>query len=187
MKRDTLMEPDTASRLEALLFVAQEPVAVNDLARGLETTARAVEEGLARLEARLEGGGLQLQRHGDRCQLVTRPGLAGDVERFLGLELTSRLSPAALETLALIAYNQPVTRASLELVRGVNCDGVLRSLLAKGLIEEVGRLETVGRPILYGTTFQFLQHFGLRGLEDLPPLPQAEGLAQLAGRAGDEA
>jgi hypothetical protein len=97
------------------------------------------------------------------------------VERFLGLDLTTRLSKPALETLAIIAYQQPVTRAQIEHVRGVNCDAVLATLLNRGLIEELGRLETAGRPIQYGTTFAFLQHFGLRGLEDMPSLqPQEE-------------
>ena len=103
-------------------------------------------------------------------QLVTAPEVAEDVRRFLGLSGSARLSTAALETLAIIAYRQPITRAEIEAIRGVNCDGVLRTLLAKGLIEEVGRAEGPGRPILYGTTMLFLQHFGLRSLADLPPL-----------------
>jgi segregation and condensation protein B len=95
--------------------------------------------------------------------------MAGLVERFLGLEATSRLSRAALEALAIIAYQQPVTRPEIEAVRGVNSDGVLKSLLSKGLIQEVGRAERPGRPILYSTTSEFLQHFGLNTLEELPP------------------
>jgi segregation and condensation protein B len=117
-----------------------------------------------------ENRGVRLQRKGDKVQLVTRPETAAYVERFMGLEHTGRLSQAALETLAIIAYRQPCTRAQIEVVRGVNCDGVLSTLLTKGLIEEMGRLETVGHPFLYGTTFAFLQHFGLKGLGDLPPL-----------------
>jgi segregation and condensation protein B len=101
------------------------------------------------------------------------------VERFLGLEATSRLSRAALETLAIIAYQQPVTRPSVDAVRGVNSDGVMKSLLSKGLIQEIGRTEGPGRPILYGTTPDFLQHFGLNTLGELPPLnlqePAADG------------
>ena len=114
--------------------------------------------------------GLRIQRRGDKVQLTTRPECAPYVEKFLGLTLTSRLSKPALETLAIVAYQQPVTRPEIEMVRGVNCDGVIQTLLSKGLIEEVARLETAGRPIQYGTTFTFLQHFGLRSLDELPPL-----------------
>jgi condensin subunit ScpB len=92
------------------------------------------------------------------------------IERFLGLEATSRLSRAALETLAIIAYQQPVTRPYVESIRGVSSDGVMKSLLSKGLIQEVGRAEGPGRPILYGTTADFLRHFGLNSLSELPPL-----------------
>jgi segregation and condensation protein B len=162
------------ARVEALLFVAEEPPSVAQLARALEATPEAVEEALRGLAERLKDRGLRLQRKGDWVQLVTAPEAAEDVRRFLGLTAGPRLSPAALETLAIIAYRQPITRAEIEAIRGVNCDGVLRTLLARGLIEEVGRSEGPGRPILYGTTFLFLQHFGLRSLEDLPPLDGAE-------------
>ncbi len=159
-------------RVEALLFVAPSPIKVVDLARALGVTQEEVAAALERLAAMRADAGVVLQRQGERVQLVTAPDLAEDVERFLGLDLSTRLSSAALETLAIIAYKQPVTRAQIEAIRGVNCDGVLRSLLNKGLIEEVGRLDTVGRPILYGTTMAFLQYFGLRDLSELPPLPE---------------
>ncbi len=159
-------------RVEALLFVAPAPVNVADLARSLDTSRADVEAALERLADVRAQSGVVVQRQGDRVQLVTAPDLAEDVEHFLGLDLTTRLSPAALETLAIIAYKQPITRAQIESIRGVNCDGVLRSLINKGLIEEVGRLDTVGRPILYGTTMAFLQYFGLRDLSELPPLPE---------------
>lgn len=158
------------ARVEALLFVAEEPPTIAQLARALEVPAEAVEEALRVLQERLRGRGLRLQRHGDQVQLVTAPEAAEDVRRFLGLREGGRLSTAALETLAIIAYRQPITRAEIEAIRGVNCDGVLRTLLARGLIEEVGRAEGPGRPILYGTSMLFLQHFGLRSLADLPPL-----------------
>lgn len=158
------------ARVEALLFVAEEPPTIAQLARALEVPAEAIEEALNVLQERLRERGLRLQRQGDRVQLVTAPEVAEDVRRFLGLSGSARLSTAALETLAIIAYRQPITRAEIEAIRGVNCDGVLRTLLAKGLIEEVGRAEGPGRPILYGTTMLFLQHFGLRSLADLPPL-----------------
>ncbi|KAA3660648.1 MAG: SMC-Scp complex subunit ScpB, partial [Chloroflexi bacterium] len=96
------------------------------------------------------------------------------IERFLGLEVTSRLSQAALEVLAIVAYLQPITRPQIDQIRGVNSDGALRTLLSKGLIEEVGRMETPGRPILYGSTPEFLQHFGLSIIEELPPLETDE-------------
>ena len=109
------------------------------------------------------------------------PAAAAAIERLLGVDTSPKLSPAALEALAVIAYRQPVTRTQLEAIRGVNCDGVLRTLLSRSLIEEQGRLEAVGRPILYGTTFEFLQYFSLNRVEDLPPLPEAM-VAELAAR-----
>ncbi len=164
---------DLPALLEALLFVSAEPVSPGQLAAALEVSAAAVEEGLKALEGELQSRGLRLQRHGGRVQLTTAPETAELIERFLGLEATSRLSRAALETLAIIAYQQPVTRPYLESVRGVSSDAVLKSLLSKGLIQEVGRAEGPGRPILYGTTPDFLQYFGLSSLTDLPPLDLA--------------
>jgi segregation and condensation protein B len=160
--------------VESLLFVADEPVTVARLAQALEVNADAVESALRELSADGAGRGVRLQRKGDKVQLVTRPEAAEHIERFLGLETTARLSQAALETLAIIAYRQPCTRAQIEAVRGVNCDSVLKNLLTKGLVEETGRLETVGHPIQYATTFAFLQHFGLKSLDDLPPLEPAQ-------------
>jgi segregation and condensation protein B len=156
--------------VESLLFVADEPVPVDRLASALEARREDVEAALETLEEACRERGIRIQRKGDRVQLVSAPEAAPYIERFLGLELTTRLSPAALEVLAIIAYRQPITRAQIEAIRGVNCDSVLRTLVSRGLIEEVGRLEQAGRPILYGTTFQFLQYFGLSSLEDLPPL-----------------
>jgi segregation and condensation protein B len=156
--------------LESLLFVADEPVPISHLVEALEVTAEAVETALQALDEDYQARGLRLQRKGGRVQLVTAPEASPYIERFLGLQLSSRLSAPALETLAIIAYRQPITRAQVEAIRGVSSDGVLRTLLGKGLVEEVGRMEQVGRPILYGTTFEFLQHFGLKGLHDLPPL-----------------
>jgi segregation and condensation protein B len=158
------------SLLESLLFVADEPVAVSQLAKVLEVGVKSIEEALEGLRAEYSQRGLRIQRKGERVQIVTAPDAAPYIERFLGLQLSGKLSTAALETLAIIAYQQPVTRAQIEAVRGVNCDGVLRTLTRKGLIEEIGRLEQAGRPILYGTTFEFLQYFGLQDLAELPPL-----------------
>ena len=169
--------------VESLLFVADEPAPVGRLAQALEVSAEAIETALTELQTLYHaagGRGLSLQRRGDRVQLVTASVAAPAIERFLGLDLTSRLSTAALETLAVIAYRQPLTRAEVEAIRGVSCDGVLRTLISRGLVEAVGRLEQAGRPFQYGTTFQFLQYFGLDHLEALPPLPGDEERAPAA-------
>ena len=170
MSNPASIELNLAALLEGLLFVAAEPVAPSQLAAALDLTVGSVEKGLVELEEILSIRGLRLQRHAGRVQLTTAPEMADYVERFLGLEATSRLSRAALETLAIIAYQQPVTRPAVDSVRGVNSDGVIKSLLSKGLLQEVGRSEGPGRPILFGTTPEFLQHFGLNSLTELPPL-----------------
>lgn len=163
------------ARIEAILFVAPAPVSIAQLEDTLEVPAREIEVGLQRLELSLKNGrGLRLQCHEKRYQLTTAPEFSAEIERYLGLEVTSRLSRAALETLAIIAYRQPVTRPGVDAIRGVNSDGVIKSLLSKGLIQEVGRAEGPGRPILYGTTQDFLQHFGLSSLEELPPFESLE-------------
>jgi segregation and condensation protein B len=122
-----------------------------------------------------------LQRQGDGLQLVTHPRAAAVVQRFLGLETSARLSTAALETLAIVAYRQPVTRAHIEAIRGVNPDYALATLTARGLVEEVGRLNAVGRPALFGTTFEFLRAFGLRSLDDLPAAGDLARRVELSG------
>jgi len=159
-----------AAALEAMLFVSAEPVPPAQLATALEVSTADVEDGLDELDEALRTRGLRLQRHAGNVQLTTAPETAELIERFLGLEAISHLSRAALETLAIIAYQQPVTRPQVDAVRGVNSDGVMKSLLGKGLIQEFGRAEGIGRPILYGTTPDFLQHFGLSSLSELPPL-----------------
>jgi segregation and condensation protein B len=159
-----------ASAVESLLFVADAPVSVSHLAEALERDERDVEAALQTLAEGYVGRGVRLQRKGNRVQLVSAPEAASTVERFLGLSQSGKLSAAALEALAIVAYEQPVTRPQIEAIRGVSSDGVLRTLLSKGLIEEVGRLETVGHPVLFGTTFEFLQYFGLSSLGELPPL-----------------
>src|SRR5512144_589799 len=159
-----------AVKLEALLFVAPEPVTPAQLAAALDVASSVVERGLNELEASLATRGLRLQRHGGRFQLTTAPQLAELIERFLGLEATTHLSRAALETLAIIAYQQPVTRPQIDSIRGVNSDSMMKSLLTKGLILESGRADGPGRPILYSTTPEFLQHFGLNSILEMPPL-----------------
>jgi segregation and condensation protein B len=118
--------------------------------------------------------GLLLQRDEDRYQLVTAPASARYIRRLRGLEEQARLSRAALEVLAVIAYRQPATRAEIEAIRGVNGDRALATLLSRGLVDEVGRRDTVGRPVLFGTTLGFLEHLGLRSLDDLPAVPKGE-------------
>lgn len=160
--------------VEALLFVADGAAPVGQLAEALEVPLREVEAALASLAETYARRGIHLQRFRDRVQLTTSPGAAEAVERFLGLAAATPLSRAALETLAIIAYQQPVTRPQIEAVRGVNSDSVIKNLLSKGLVEETGRAEGPGRPVLYCTTSEFLQHFGLDSLGQLPPLKLAE-------------
>jgi segregation and condensation protein B len=159
-----------AAKIEALLFVAAEPVPLGQLATVLDVNSTVVEKGLRELEESLRARGLRLQRNAGRVQLTTRPELAELVENFLGLDATTHLSKAALETLAIIAYQQPVTRPQVDSIRGVNSDSMLKSLLSKGLIFESGRTDGPGRPILYSTAPEFLQHFGLNSIQDLPSL-----------------
>ncbi len=157
--------------LEALLFVAPGPVTLNQLASALESDIDQIAMGLDILQKRYSNNsGLKLQFHGGRVQLTTAPELSTQVERFLGLESTSRLSKAAIETITIVAYQQPITRPQIDAVRGVNSDGVLKSLLSKGLIIEAGRADSPGRPIMYTTSTEFLQYFGLNSIAELPPL-----------------
>jgi segregation and condensation protein B len=160
--------------VEALLLVSPEPVTVAHLARGAEVEVDAIEEALTELEMDSSRGWI-IQRHAETVQLSTAPRFAEHIRRFLGLERETKLSSAALETLAIVAYQQPVTRSEIEAVRGVDSSGVLSTLMSRGLVEIVGRLATVGNPMQYGTTPGFLQHFGLGSLSDLPPLGLVDG------------
>jgi segregation and condensation protein B len=160
----------TMALLESVLFVASGPVSIGRLAKVLETTPNAIESLLHRMSQDYQGRGIRLQWSGSAVQLTTAPESSQVVERFLGLDLTTRLSQAALEVLSIISFLQPVTRPQIDHIRGVNSDTSLRTLLSQGLIEEVGRKETPGRPILYGTTPDFLQHFGLSSLAELPKI-----------------
>jgi segregation and condensation protein B len=160
--------------LESILFVASGPVSTARLGTVLDMSAATVRSLLFDLEQDYLNRGLRLQWIGQNVQLTTAPESSEIVERFLGLEVTTRLSQAALEVLAIVAYLQPITRPSIDSIRGVNSDGALRTLLSKGLIEEQGRMDTPGRPILYGTTPEFLQHFGLSIIDQLPPLEDEE-------------
>jgi segregation and condensation protein B len=160
--------------IEALLFVAPDAVAPAQLSTVLDLPLNEVEKLLDELDAsykRLGGErGLRLMRYRGRVQLTSAPQAAELVERFLGLDMSSRLSRAALETLAVVLYRQPVTRPQVDAVRGVNSEAVLKTLLLRGLVQEIGRAEAPGRPILYSATNDCLHYFGLSSLADLPPL-----------------
>jgi segregation and condensation protein B len=175
--------------VEALLLAAREPLAaaqIGKLAPGLGAAgARELLEAL-RAEYDRDGRGFALCEVAGGWQLRTRPALAEFVQR-LELERPARISRAALETLAIVAYRQPVTRAEVEHVRGVDCGPVLRSLLERHLLRLAGHREVPGRPMLYGTTRRFLEVFGLAGLEDLPSLRDVEELARAAAAAAAEA
>jgi segregation and condensation protein B len=164
--------------IESLLFVADQPVTVQDLAQALEVGQADIEEALTALESHYQTRGFRLQRRRDQVQLVSAPEAGPVIERFLGLERSGRLSIAALETLSIVAYRQPVTRAQIESIRGVHSDSVLRTLVRRGLIESQGRADSVGRPILFGTTFEFLQQFGLQTVDDLPSRDELTGSLQ---------
>jgi len=165
---------DSLARIEAVLFVAASPITPSQIADTLDLPAREVEQGLEQLVQHYAGRGLAIQSYGGKYQMTTAAEMAADVEKFLGLELTTRLSRAAIETMAIIAYRQPITRPGIDAIRGVSSDGVIKSLLSRGLIQEVGRAEGPGRPILFSTTVDFLQHFGLNSLDQLPPYEEEE-------------
>ena len=167
-------EKTLKGRIEAILFVSGEAVSVKDLAKALQTDEKEVRSTLKELRDEYDYGqrGVLLKRFGDKVQMATRPLYAGDVVRLLQPVQQQSLSQAAMETLAVVAYKQPVTRAEVEQIRGVKCDYSLQSLMNKGLIREAGKKDTIGRPILFCTTDEFLSHFGLEDLNELPPMPE---------------
>ena len=182
-----LTEEDLGALVEAILLVSPEPPTIDEIATGTEVPVEDIEAGVEWLESQHDRGWL-LHRHGRRLSLASHPRFAEKVRLFLGLDREAKLSSASLETLALVAYQQPVTRSEIERVRGVDSSGVLAKLHARGLIEPVARLATVGNPIQYGTTAEFLGHFGLQSLDDLPPLGIIDGkdAAQLLASAREE-
>ena len=167
-----------AIAIEAILFVAEKPVSRGELAKIVGASPRAIEAALGELEAHYEDTGLRLQHEGELWQIVTAPDAARYVAAYLGADRL-RVSSASLETLAVIAYRQPVTRAEVEAIRGVNCDQTIYTLMSRRLIEERWRREVPGRPIEYGTTWEFLECFGLTSLEGLPRIMTPEGLLDL--------
>ena len=158
--------------LEAILFVADEPLSAASLAQAVEVDRRIVEEALRHMAADLDerDSGIVLRNVAGGWRLATHPDAAPFVGQFVLSARHARLTRAALETLAIVAYKQPVTRHQVAAVRGVNTDGVLRALVDRGLLSEVGREEGPGRPVLYGTTPDFLERMGLASIADLPPL-----------------
>jgi segregation and condensation protein B len=181
---DESAEPDepaelTEAALEALLFVAERPLARREIATLAGVDRATVDARLGDLEVALSGRGIRLVLSNDRVELVTAPETGALIARYVGADAV-RLSPASLETLAIVAYRQPVTRAAIERIRGVDSDYTIRSLLHRRLVVELGRSEAPGRPYLYGTGFEFLERFGLTSLEELPLLDVevAGGLVQ---------
>ncbi len=159
---------DLKKIIESILLVAEKPVSAKELSRSVEAMISEVQDTLANLIKDYEKRGIKIIRKGDYYSMVTDPECAEYIARFLNEELRHDLSGAALETLSIITYKQPVTRVEIEGIRGVASDQILRNLLIRGLIQEVGRKESPGRPILYGTTMEFLQYFGLEGEHQLP-------------------
>ena len=156
--------------IEALLFVADRPLTVDEIAEITGAPAADVSDSMSRLQDVYADRGIMLLQHADGYRLVSSPRAATFCRRLLGLETRTRLSRAALETLGIIAYRQPVTRSEIENIRGVDADSALATLLARGLVEEVGRLDTPGRPVQFGTSDLFLAYFGISSLSALPEL-----------------
>ena len=178
---------ELAKIIEAILFVSGEPVQLGAVARALEVTELEVSAAADELASDYDYNrrGICLKRFGTHIQLSTRPDYAPQIEKLLQPIQKQSLSQAALETLSIIAYRQPVTKAEIEAVRGVKCDYSVASLVNKELICEVGRRESLGRPILYGTTPKFLQHFGIESLDELPPM-KLEAVDARIAEAGEE-
>jgi segregation and condensation protein B len=171
----------TEAALEALLFVAEKPLSRREIAAVAGVERSVVDERLGDLEVTLSSRGIRLVASGERVELVTAPEAGALIARYVGADAI-RLSPAALETLAIVAYRQPMTKAAVERIRGVDSDYSIRSLLHRRLVVDLGRADAPGRPILYGTGFDFLERFGLTSLDELPPLD-----ADVAGRLVDAA
>ncbi|TAJ99301.1 MAG: SMC-Scp complex subunit ScpB [Chloroflexota bacterium] len=175
----------TETALEALLFVAERPLSRREIATVFVADRADVDARLGDLEVSLRERGIRLLLSGDRVELVTSPEAGAAIARYVGTDAI-RLTPASLETLAIVAYRQPVTKSAVERIRGVDSDYSLRSLVHRRLVVELGRADAPGRPILYGTGFDFLERFGLTSLDELPVL-DAEVAGRLAAtdRSGD--
>ena len=175
----------TEAALEALLFVAERPLARREIAALAGADRATVDARLGDLEVSLRERGIRLVIAGDRVELATAADAGALIARYVGADAV-RLTPASLETLAIIAYRQPVTKATIERIRGVDSDYTVRTLLHRRLVVELGRAEAPGRPFLYGTGFEFLERFGLTSLEELPPL-DVDVAARLVNEAAESA
>lgn len=166
--------------IEAILFASGEPVSLDRLAQTLETDKQTIKKILSLMMEKRNGEsfGVEIIKLEDSYQMATKPQYAGYIRKAMDIKRNMPLSSAAMETLAIIAYNQPVTKGYIEQVRGVDSSGIVSALDAKGLIEERGRLDVPGRPILYGTTLNFLRCFGLNSINDLPPIPKEDNPAE---------
>jgi segregation and condensation protein B len=181
---DTAPPELTEAALEALLFVAERPLTRREIGALTGADRVTVDARLGDLEVTLRARGVRLVASGDRVELATAPEAGALVARYVGADAV-RLSPAAIETLAIVAYRQPVTKAAIERIRGVDSDYTVRTLLHRRLVVELGRAEAPGRPFLYGTGFEFLERFGLTSLEELPVL-DVDVAARLADEGGDD-
>jgi segregation and condensation protein B len=190
----SMADRQLGAAIESLLFVSGRPLERAELRKLLDVEDQRLSNALCALKEELDthGRGVRLQTLGEKIQLVTAPENARYIAALLGLPITAKLTPAALETLAVIAYRQPLTRSQIEAVRGVNSDRALASLLQHGLVAEAGRAQTVGRPTLFATTIEFLQQFGLTSLDQLPgttlgePVATTEPVTQVSSeRAND--
>ena len=171
------------SALEAVLYASGDPISIDRLSQVFDIKPEQVEQAAEKLKSRLieTSSGVELLRLENSYQLATKTDYADYIKKAFDLKRRVPLSAASFEVLSVIAYNQPVTRSFVEQVRGVDCSGVITTLLEKELIEERGRLELPGRPLLYGTTKNFLRCFGLSDLSDLPPLPKEQGAVNDVG------
>ena len=173
-QRSNMNIQEKKSVIEALLFVAGEPVALSTIKSATEIPEAEIKQILDGLVAdyKERNGGLSIVEIANGYRMVTSPGCSQWIRRFMNTNTSSKLSMAALETLAIVAYNQPVIKAEIEQIRGVNSDGVMKTLLERRLIKIMGRKEMPGRPLLYGTTREFLQYFGLKDLTELPTIKE---------------
>ena len=168
MAKGNNQNPKLTSELESLLLVADKPVSVKELSQVTTAMVSDVQKSLAELICEYQERGIKIIKKGEYYSLVTDPKNSTVVSKFLNEELRHDLSDASLETLSIITYKQPITRIEIEEIRGASSDQLIRNLMIRGLISEVGRKETPGRPILYGTTMEFLQYFGLNSEDEIP-------------------
>lgn len=188
MEANDLKQEEKLGALEAILFACGEPVSADKLAQALEISEEEVFDAAETLKEKFNTpeSGVHLLILENNLQFCTNPAYIAPVRAALDLRRNAPLSQAAMEVLAVIAYNQPVTKAFVEQVRGVDCSGVIGSLMLKGLVEERGRLELPGRPLLYGTTDGFLRCLNISSLSELPPLPEKEDATESGAEPGGE-